>query len=96
MLWIVTVLKRKRINTLHWKLGALTGIMVGGSNIALFKAIDWLALINRTYLVFPAVLGGSLVLYAFWQFVSKREQGNARSVAGIILGVLGIILLALK
>ena len=95
-LWSMVGLTGERLVVMHWWLGALTGVLVALANLAMFAALDNMSATGRTYLVFPIAVGGSILLYAAFQFLAHGEAYDRRKVAGLACGLVGVALLALK
>ncbi len=95
-LWSITILKRERVSASHWRFGAGTGVIVAMGNVSAFKALDMLREVERTCLFYPIAVGGSMVLFASFQLITRRESLSPRKLLGLACGLAGVILLALK
>jgi len=95
-LWILTALRGEGVSAAHWRLGALTGVLVAVGNIISFAGLDGLSTVRRTCLFYPIAIGGSILLYASFQFLTGRETFDRRRLAGLACGLLGVMLLALE
>lgn len=80
----------------HLRIGAVIGVCVALANGAVFNALDAAAAEGRAFIVYPTAVGGSVLLYSLVQFLWRHETFEPRKVAGLALGVGGIILLGMK
>jgi drug/metabolite transporter (DMT)-like permease len=95
-LWLLVRLRRERVQLGHLKIGVVYG-MVGVLNGKLvFRASSLLKMESRGYAFFPVAVSGCILLYALFQVVTTRQRPSTRTVLGMGLGTVGVVLIALK
>jgi drug/metabolite transporter (DMT)-like permease len=95
-LWVMSGLRKERPTRAHWIVGFVTGCFVCVGNVILFRALDACASTGRAYLVFPMAVGSSILAFAAYQLIRRREKFNANKLMGLTCGLVGIVLLGLR
>lgn len=91
-----TGVRRRSPSPQHLRIGMAIGVGVALANVSVFTALDLAAAEGRAFIVYPTAVGGSVLLYSLLQFLRRHEPFDLRKVAGLALGVGGIILLGMK
>ena len=76
-------------------LATLYATLVVAGQVLLFAAMDQLRAENRLALAFPIAIGVSMVAMAIWDRWVWQNRPDRTAWVGILLGLLGVILLAL-
>jgi len=88
------VLRRVPIGQGIWGLALGYAALVVLGQMLLFRAMDNLRTEGRLSLAFPLALGTCIVIVSIWDIVTKRQWPDRFTMAGIVLGLAGVILLA--
>jgi len=76
-------------------LATIYAALVIGGQVLLFAAMDRLRAEDRLALAFPIAIGVSMVAMALWDRLAWKNRPDRPAWVGILLGLLGVVLLAL-
>jgi drug/metabolite transporter (DMT)-like permease len=96
LLWTLAVFRRTRPRPKQALRGIGIGLTSCAGNFIVFLALDAATKTGRTFIVFPTAVGGSVLLYAAFQFATRREPFTPYKAAGIALGITGLVMLGLR
>jgi drug/metabolite transporter (DMT)-like permease len=93
---LLAVSAKRRLCPEHgiWLLATLYAALVVGGQVLLFAAMDRLRAEDRLALAYPIAIGVSMVAMALCERWVWRNRPTRSAWAGILLGLLGVILLA--
>lgn len=94
---LITVAGKKRLlpeRSIRLPVTLYATLVIGGQ-VLLFAAMDRLRAENRLALAFPIAIGVSMVAMALWDRLAWRNRPDRPAWVGILLGLLGVVLLAL-
>ncbi len=94
-LLFLAMFTRIGLNREAWGLAALYAVLVIAGQYLLFAAMDQLRLEGRLSLAFPIALGSCIVIFALWDLIVWKQHPDSLTLAGICLGLLGVVVLAL-
>jgi uncharacterized membrane protein len=78
-----------------WRLAAAYGLIVVVGQYLLFRALDQLSLEGRISLAFPLAIGTCILLVTFWDIVVWKNRPARMTLVGLLLGVAGVVMLAM-
>jgi len=92
---IALIFSRRLPNREALKLGLLSGIFVFVSPITLFGSMDFLAKANMLSMVFPLAVGTCIIAFVIYSVLFLKEQSSFGTLAGIVAGIAGLMLISL-
>lgn len=92
---LICIARRRRPESSIWGLAAIYAALVVVGQFLLFAAMDQLRAEGRLALAFPLALSTCIILVALFDWLKWKNRLGATGWAGIALGLLGVILLAL-
>lgn len=95
-LWTLAAMRRRYPSGKQALRGMGIGLTSCAANFIVFMALDAATRSGRTFIVFPIAVGGSVLLYALYQFMTRREPFSVRKAVGIASGIAGLLMLGLK
>ncbi len=93
---LIILFRKKRIDWTVWRMAILLALTFIVSQFILFKTLDRFAEISRAAIVFPVGIGVSMILFSLYSVAVIREKMTGYHLAGIVTGITGVILVALK
>ncbi len=90
------IIQRKKITIKVWRTALLLSGTMISSQLLLFRALDIFAQFSKTAIVFPMGIGVSMILFSLYSFIVIREKATTYHVLGMLIGTLGIVLVAFK
>jgi uncharacterized membrane protein len=86
---------RRLLNRRTTLMALLLTAAVFPGQILLYRAVDALSAVGMTALVYPVAVGTCILGFALYSAVVVREGLNGAQVVGIVLGAIGISLIAM-
>jgi uncharacterized membrane protein len=90
----VIAYRRQSIGRGIWGLALCYATLVVVGQALLFRAMDQLRTEGRLSLAFPLALGTCIVIVSLWDLFVNRRPASRFTLVGIVLGLVGVILLA--
>jgi drug/metabolite transporter (DMT)-like permease len=95
-LWTVKTLRGAPLERAALRLSAPLGFVVAAGNMLLYRALDAASVDDRTFMIFPIAVCGSVMAFTAFQCLFGQERVSVRKAAGLVAGLVGAALLTAR